>query len=85
MTAASLNSYELGKGRAAMFLTSWFFVIGSLLLLARLAIHARLFTQAFVDAVKPSTELRPIRPQDLRIFLAPPPGGIRCRSISGRP
>ena len=55
MTATSLNSYEFGKGRAAMFLTSWFFVIGSLLLLARLAIHARRFTDAFVDAVKPSS------------------------------
>jgi len=55
MTATSLNSYEFGKGRAGMFLTSWFFVIGSLLLLARLAVHARRFTQAFVDAVKPST------------------------------
>jgi hypothetical protein len=54
MTAASLNSYELGKGRVAMFLTSWLFVIGSLLLLARLASHARLFTQSFVHAVKPS-------------------------------
>src|ERR1017187_4943861 len=54
MTATSLNSYEFGKGRAAMFLTSWFFVIGSLLLLARLAVYARRFTQAFVDAVKPS-------------------------------
>ena len=39
-----------------MFLTSWVFVIGSLLLLARLANHARRFTQAFVDAVQPSTE-----------------------------
>jgi hypothetical protein len=56
MTATSLNSYELGKGRVAMFLTSWLFVIGSLLLLARLAIHARMFTQAFVQAVKPSDQ-----------------------------
>ena len=55
MTDASLNSNELGFGRVTMFLTSWFFVIGSLLLVARLAIHARRFTQAFVDAVKPST------------------------------
>ena len=39
-----------------MFLTSWVFVIGSLLLLARLANHARRLTQAFVDAVQPSTE-----------------------------
>jgi hypothetical protein len=54
MTDASLNSNELGFGRVTMFLTSWFFVIGSLLLVARLAIHARRFTQAFVDAVKPS-------------------------------
>jgi hypothetical protein len=54
MTAASHNSYELGFGRAAMFLTSWVFVIGSLLLLVRLVSHARLFTHAFVEAVKPS-------------------------------
>ena len=54
MTATSLNSYELGKRGVAMFLTSWLFVIGSLLLLARLASHARLFTQSFVHAVKPS-------------------------------
>jgi len=54
MTAASLNSYELGKGGATMFLTSWVFVIGSLLLLARLVSHARLFTHAIVEAVKPS-------------------------------
>jgi len=54
MTAASHNSYELGFGRAAMFLTSWVFVIGSLLLLARLVSHTRLFTHAFVEAVKPS-------------------------------
>jgi hypothetical protein len=56
MTVTSLNSYEFGKERADMFLTSWVFVIGSLLLLARLANHARRFTLAFVDAVKPSTE-----------------------------
>jgi len=37
-----------------MFLTSWLFVIGSLLLLVRLASHARLFTEAFVQAVRPS-------------------------------
>jgi len=37
-----------------MFLTSWVFVIGSLLLLARLVSHTRLFTHAFVEAVKPS-------------------------------
>jgi len=37
-----------------MFLTSWVFVIGSLLLLARLVSHARLFTHAFVEAVRPS-------------------------------
>jgi len=54
MTAASHNSYELGFGRAAMFLTSWVFVIGSLLLLARLVSHTRLFTHAFVETVKPS-------------------------------
>ena len=36
-----------------MFLTSWVFVIGSLLLLARLVSHAQLFTHAFVEAVKP--------------------------------
>ena len=54
MADASLNSNELGIGGVTMFLTSWFFVIGSLLLLARLAVHARRFTQAFVDAVKPS-------------------------------
>jgi len=54
MADASLNSNELGFGRVTMFLTSWFFVIGSLLLVARLAINARRFTQAFVDAVKPS-------------------------------
>jgi hypothetical protein len=53
MTATSINSHELGFGGAAMFLTSWLFVIGSLLLLARLAIHARMFTQAFVQAVQP--------------------------------
>jgi hypothetical protein len=56
MTATSLNSYELRFGRVAMFLTSWLFVIGSLLLLARLASHARMFTQAFVQAVKPSDQ-----------------------------
>jgi hypothetical protein len=38
-----------------MFLTSWLFVIGSLLLLARLAIHARLFTRAFVQAASDQT------------------------------
>lgn len=54
MTATSLNSHEVGSGRAAMFLTSWVLVIGSLLLLARLVSHARLFTHAFVEAVKPS-------------------------------
>jgi hypothetical protein len=54
MTDTSLNSNEVGTGGAGMFLTSWFFVMGSLLLVARLAIHARRFTQAFVDAVKPS-------------------------------
>jgi hypothetical protein len=37
-----------------MFFTSWLFVIGSLLLLARLASHARLFKQAFVQVVQPS-------------------------------
>ena len=41
-----------------MFLTSWLFVIGSLLLLARLASPRAAFTQAFVDAVKPS-RIRP--------------------------
>jgi len=54
MTAASHNSYELGFGGATMFLTSWVFVIGSLLLLARLVSHTRLFTHAFVETVKPS-------------------------------
>ena len=54
MTATSLNSNEFGKGRAGMFLKSWIFVIGSLLLLARLAIHARRFTHGFVHAVNPS-------------------------------
>ena len=39
-----------------MFLTSWLFVIGSLLLLARLASHARMFTREFVQAVKPSDQ-----------------------------
>jgi hypothetical protein len=54
MTAASFNSDELGFCGVAMFLTSWLFVIGSLLLLARLVSHARRFTQAFVHAVQPS-------------------------------
>ena len=39
-----------------MFITSWVFVIGSLLLLARLGNCARLFTQSFVQAVKPSDQ-----------------------------
>lgn len=39
-----------------MFLTSWLFVIGSLLLLARLATHARMFTHAFVQAIKRSDQ-----------------------------
>ena len=55
MTATSLNSNEFGKGRAGMFLKSWIFVIGSLLLLARLATHVRRFTHAFVHAVNPSS------------------------------
>jgi hypothetical protein len=38
-----------------MFLTSWLFVIGSLLLLARFASHARLFTRAFVQAASDQT------------------------------
>jgi hypothetical protein len=44
-----------------MFLTSWVFVIGSLLLLARLVSHVRLFTHAFVAAVRPTGEtLHPV-------------------------